>query len=146
MSVTTHFTKLTSLAKVVYIATVIATLGGGFAAIVQVSAYASDKFEDKVVDIIYDHAYDAVNLQIAGELKDMRISAEQSSISQQISMGRMEIRFIQSEIMDITRNAPDTGLSIGDQNTIIQLNDDRNSIKAEIKQLEKELHLLNYGD
>lgn len=136
------FTQLSTIGKMIYGASALATLAGGVLVIVQASAYAGEKIDENVISLINEHAYEAVQLQVSGNFEKLYNGQERSRIMQQMSLNRMEMRFVESEIKGITREAGDS-LNATEAADIDQLRDDRNALKLEIKELSDELHKID---
>jgi len=123
----------------IYGASALATLAGGMLVIVQASAFAGEKIDENVVSLINEHAYEAIQQQVSGDFEKLHNGQERSRLMQQISLNRMEMRFIESEIKTITREAGES-LTLTEAADIDQLRDDRNALKEEITNLTDELH------
>jgi len=115
----------------------VATVVAGLAGLVQVSVYASERLDGRVIKLVNEHAYEAVAVKVSGELTKIHESSERSRLTQQIAMDKMELRFIKSEVNDITRNAGDS-LNASQQAEVNQLRDDRKVLLEEIKDLKEE--------
>jgi len=133
------FTQLSAIGKMIYGASALATLAGGMLVIVQASAFAGEKIDENVVSLINEHAYEAIQQQVSGDFEKLHNGQERSRLMQQISLNRMEMRFIESEIKTITREAGES-LTLTEAADIDQLRDDRNALKEEITNLTDELH------
>ena len=136
------FNQLSLIGKVIYLASAVGTLAAGAVAIFQASAYAGDVFDGRVITLINDNAYEAVSVQVSDQLTAIKHSTTRSQLTQQMSMNRMELRFIKSDISDITRNAGDS-LTHEEQADIDQLRDDRTFLKEENQQLREQLQAID---
>ena len=131
------FNQQPLISKLTYIGTMVATVVAGLAGLVQVSVYASERLDGRVIKLVNEHAYEAVAVKVSGELTKIHESSERSRLTQQIAMDKMELRFIKSEVNDITRNAGDS-LNASQQAEVNQLRDDRKVLLEEIKDLKEE--------
>lgn len=132
-----NFSELSLTGKIIYVGSVISAVIGGVLALWQTVVYAGERFDNRVLYLINDNAYTAVVEQVENKLDNIEKQNRNFYIMNQISIKQIELRTIENEIRNITRNS--TSLTSLEQTEIQQLRDDRNRIQSEIRSLKNSL-------
>lgn len=131
----TPFSEKTVIGKVVYVAGVISAVLGAVLVTWETSAFASDRFQAAVTDIVHDHAI--TSQELMPMFQQMQTVQNMHFVQNQIGIKSLELRSIENELSRAVQDQT----SLTPQQTIYidGLKEDRTRVKDQLSALEQQL-------
>jgi hypothetical protein len=130
------FKEKTLLGKIAYVSSMFTAIGGAVIFVWQSYAWASDRVNNHISEMIRTQAFEAVEADVDNKFIEMHRNIISLSLTQQEGVYNIELRLIENEINDIVRHRQEDGnLSLEDEAKLRALYDDRRRIQNALNQI-----------